>query len=547
MNGIFLLKNKIIFISIFLVAFILRFACINKVEGLWYDELVMYNQAVQTDFKSVISVALTEDVHLPLYQILLHYWGKIFNFSDFALRSFSAFCGLSTVVVSFFIGKKLKSTEFGLITMSLFAINSMLIYYSQEVRMYELLALFGTLNILALINLRKNIWYVIWVISSSAMILTYTISVIYILIEIVAYIIYKGKDFDKKFLISTIILLLINFPVIWYLLHFSSKFTQFITGFYADWSSLFVVVQNFFTPKLVGLDNNPPHYMQEFLSGFKFSDFVFVFLPLLISAYFIINSVKRSKFALFLTALSLVFFLVEIFAFVFTDFKILSRYLIVILPNLLIVIMLGIENNKKYLILFFIFLLINISYLIYSPNASFRMSRSGFLPLVRMLEQNNIQNGDIVVVWNRKDILHKYLDKKVYILSILKDFAYKSEVIFENTDRLNNTNEDGKKRILREYFKSDFVPANTVLLANYVIGNMQKGQKILITSHEYFNSFNHKSFVDIIDNDKDYNNMTYNNLMTTKSLLDFRLICDKNLTYRGVKIYSPYVLYVYEK
>lgn len=547
MNGIFLSKNKIIFILIFLVALILRFACINKVDGLWYDELVMYNQAVQADFISVISTALTEDVHLPLYQILLHYWGKIFSFSDFSLRSFSAFCGLSTVVAGFFIGKRLKSTEFGLITMSLFAINSMLIYYSQEVRMYELLAFCGTLNVLALVNLRKNIWYVIWIISSSAMILTYTISIIYILIEIISYIIYKGKDFDKKFLISTIILLLINIPVIWYLLHFSYKFTQFITGFYADWSSLFVVVQNFFTPKLIGLDNNPPHYMQVFLSGFKFSDFVFVFLPLLMSAYFIINSVKRSKFALFLFCVSVSFFLVEIFAFVFTDFKILSRYLIVILPNLLIVIMIGIENNKKYLISFFIFLLINISYLIYSPNASFRMPRSGFLPIVRMLKQNNIQNGDIVVVWNRKDILSKYLDKKVNVVSILKDFAYKSEVIFENTDKLNSTNEDGKKRILREYFKSDFVPANTVILANYVIGNMPKGQKILIISHEYFNSFNHKSFVDIIDNDKDYDNMTYNNLMTTKSLLDLRLICDKNLTYKGVKIHSPYVLYMYEK
>lgn len=547
MNEIFLSKNKIIFILIFLVALILRFLCINKADGLWYDELVMYNQAVQTDFKSVISTALTDDVHLPLYQVLLHYWGRIFSFSDFALRSFSAILGLGTVIISFFIGQKLKSTEFGLLIMSLFTINSFLIYYSQEVRMYELLAFFSALNILALINLRKNLWYGVWIISSSAMILTYTISIIYIFIEIVAYVIYKRKSLDKKFLISTLILLLINSPVIWYLIYFSSKFTNFVTGFYCDWSSLFVVMQNFFTPKMVGLDNNPTHYILGFISGFKFSDFVFIVLPILMSTYLIFNSIKRSKFAMFLFLISMLFFFVEILAFIFTDFKILSRYLIIILPNLLIILMIGIESNKKLLITFLVFWLINFSYLIYSPNSAFRISRLGYIPLVKMLEQCNIQNGDVVVVWNRKDILSKYLDKDVIILSILKDFAYKSEVIFENTDKLNNTNVEGKKRILREYFKSDFVPANTVLLVNYLINKMQKGQKLLITSHDYFNSFNHKSFIDIVNNDKDYDNMTYNNLMTTKSLLDLRLLCDKNLKYKGFEIKHPYVVYVYEK
>lgn len=546
MNVVFLSKNKIIFILIFLIA-LLRFACINKVDGLWYDELVMYNQAVQSDFKDVLRVALNEDVHLPLYQIILHYWGKIFSFSDFALRTFSAFCGLGAVVISFFIGKKLKSTEFGLITMSLFAINSMLIYYSQEVRMYELLALFSTLNIFALINLRKKIWYGIWIISSSAMILTYTISIIYIFIEIIAYMIYKGKDFDKKFLISTVVLLLLNTPVIWYLTCFSSKFTHFITGFYCDWSSLFVVVQNFFTPKLIGLNNNPSHYIQEFILNFKLSDFIFVIMPILICFYFIINSLKRSKFALFLFIISVAFFLVEICAFVFTDFKILSRYLIIILPSLLVITSIGIENNKKYLIPFFIFLFINLSYLVYSPNASFRISRSGFLPLVRMLEQNNIQDGDIVVVWNRKDILSKYLDKKVIILSILKDFAYKSEVIFENTDKLNNINEEGKKIFLREYFKASIIPINTVILTTYFVNKMQKGQKLSITSYDYFDTYDYKKFVEEINDDYMYKNMTYNNLMTTKSLLNLRYICDKNLKYIGSQKETPFIIYVYEK
>ena len=100
-------KEKILFILIILIAAIVRFACINKADGLWYDELVMYNHAVQPNFKAVLYTAITEDVHLPLYQILLHYWGKFFSFADISLRSFSAILGLGNVILGFFIGKNL--------------------------------------------------------------------------------------------------------------------------------------------------------------------------------------------------------------------------------------------------------------------------------------------------------------------------------------------------------------------------------------------------------------------------------------------------------
>ena len=540
-------KEKILFVLIILIAAIVRFACINKADGLWYDELVMYNQAVQQNFKAVLYTALAEDVHLPLYQLLLHYWGKFFSFADIALRSFSAILGLGTVILGFFIGKNLKSNTVGLVTMSLFAVNSFLIYYSQEVRMYELLVFFGSLNLLALIKLPKKWWYGIWILSSTALILTYTISILYVFIEVIGYFVYKGKQFDKKFIISTIILSIVNLPIIIYLIAFKEKFTNFITGFYSDWSSLFIVLQNFFTPKLIGLENNPAHYVKEFLSGINLSDFVFVLLPLVIAIYFIIYSLKKSMDARFIFLISILFLLVEIFAFIFTDFKILSRYLIVILPNLLVIMALYSECNKKHIVAICFFITLNFSYLIFSQNSAFRVSRSGFLPLAELLKQNDIQDGDIVVVWNRKEVLSKYLDKKVLVLSILKDFAYKSEVMLEYQDELNKTNSDGKKEILRDYFKSDFVPNNTVILADYVINGMVKGQKIIFTAYDYFDGFDHKLFVKTINNDDDYKNMTYNNLITIKSLLDLRLICDKNLKYKGAKFRPPFVVYLYEK
>ncbi len=553
MTSKFLNKNNIVnilvFFAILIVATVVRFACIDKASGLWYDELVMYNHAVQANLNDVILCALSEDVHLPLYQVLLHCWAKLFSFSDFSLRSFSAICGIFTVIFGFFIGKTLKSNLVGFFTMGIFAINSFLIYYSQEVRMYELLAMFSTLNLLCLAKIYKDnskkLWYLFWIISASGLILTYTIAILYVAIQVLFFLVLRRKDF----LIPTIILTILNLPVIWYLLVFKDKFANFITGFYSDWSSLFVVIQNFFTPKLVGLGTNPPHYIGEFISKFSFTDFVFVIIPIIIALYCIFVSVKNSKFARFTVLISLSFLLIEILAFVFTDFKILSRYVILILPNFLVLMSLAISENKNKLTISLIslFLVLNFSYLCVSQNSAFRLQRVGYLPLAKLLEQNNINDNDVVVVWNRKEVLMKYLDKKLFVFSILKDFAYKSEFMFELEDELNKVDENGKKELLRDYFKSKIVPMNTLYLTQYLVTGMHKDQKLMIVVSDYFDNFDQNEFLKIVNNDKDYKNISYNNLITLKSLLDLRFICDKNLKYKGKTQAESFVVYVYEK
>ena len=120
------------FCIILLLAIIFRFTCLDKVDGLWYDELTMYNEAVKPTFLQVLFFSLKDDIHFPLYQILLHYWGKLFSFSDFALRSFSAVIGVLTVIVGYFIGKTLNSKFLAFLLMTLFALNSYLIYYSKR-------------------------------------------------------------------------------------------------------------------------------------------------------------------------------------------------------------------------------------------------------------------------------------------------------------------------------------------------------------------------------------------------------------------------------
>lgn len=540
------------FCVILLLAIVFRFACIDKVDGLWYDELTMYNEAVKPTFLQVLFFSLKDDVHFPLYQIFLHYWGQIFTFSDFALRSFSAVIGILTVITGYFIGKSLNSKYLAFLLMTLFALNSYLIYYSQEVKMYELMALFASLNLLFLIRIDKfnTLKYRLgWILSTLGLIFSYVISFAYVGIQIVGFIIYRRKNLPNKFFPTVGALLSITIPLLglFYILKHNMK--NFVNGMYCDWSSLFVALQNFFTPKLVGIGNNPIHYVGQFVQHFSFSDFVFVVVPIVIAGYLIFRAIKNDKFARLIFIISVLFLMAEIFAFIFTDFKILSRYLIIILPNILTLIAIGAKDykNKLSLCLISIFLLVNFAYLVYSPRASYKLGREGYLPIVKMMQENNIQDNDIVFVWNRKEVLSKYLDKKVITVSVLKDVAYKSEYVLANRDKLNNSGTEAKKEILKDYFALKNPAENTEILMAFLISQMKPEQKIMLATNGYFDDFTADNFYKQVENKETFDEFTFNNLMTAKATLDLKYICNHSLKYVGTYKKGFYVLQVWKK
>ena len=540
------------FCVILLLAIVFRFACIDKVDGLWYDELTMYNEAVKPAFLQVLFFSLKDDVHFPLYQIFLHYWGQIFSFSDFALRCFSAVIGILTVITGYFIGKSLNSKYLAFLLMILFALNSYLIYYSQEVKMYELMALFASLNLLFLIRIDKfhNLKdRLVWILSTLGLIFSYVISFAYVGIQIVGFIIYRRKNLPNKFFPTIGALLSITIPLLglFYILKHNMK--NFVNGMYCDWSSLFVALQNFFTPKLVGIGNNPIHYVGQFVQNFGFSDFVFGVVPIIIAGYFIFKAIKEDKLARLIFIISVLFLMAEILAFIFTDFKILSRYLIIILPNMLALIAIGAKDykNKLSLCLISTFLLVNFTYLVYSPRASYKLGREGYLPIVKLMQENNIQDNDIVFVWNRKEVLSKYLDKKVITVSVLKDVAYRSESVLANQDKLNNSDTKAKKEMLKDYFASKIPAENTEILMAFLISQMQPEQKIMLATNGYFDDFMADNFYKRVENKETFDAFTFNNLMTAKATLDLKYICNHSLKYVGTYKKGFYVLQVWKK
>jgi uncharacterized membrane protein len=112
------------------------------------DDLLKYQKLNSHRGVLAIIQSLTEDVHPPLYFLLLWFWAKIFGDSIYAIRAFSATVSVLTFPTFFWLTsevfnnlKKLNQAKTKLISwiaVSLLAISPFQVVYGQEARMYSL-------------------------------------------------------------------------------------------------------------------------------------------------------------------------------------------------------------------------------------------------------------------------------------------------------------------------------------------------------------------------------------------------------------------------
>ena len=138
-------------ILILLLASALRFHQIES-QSFWNDE----GNSARLSERSVqlIIEGTASDIHPPLYYLVLRGWREILGDSELALRAFSAFVGVGLVAATIAFGRRLIGTGAeapSLIAGMLVAINPALVYYSQETRMYEMLAFLAVLSTLLMV------------------------------------------------------------------------------------------------------------------------------------------------------------------------------------------------------------------------------------------------------------------------------------------------------------------------------------------------------------------------------------------------------------
>jgi len=142
--------SRFTLLAILLLAFFLRFYHLDA-QSFWNDEGNSARIAERTP--DLILEGAAGDIHPPGYYLLLHYWRALFGQSEFTLRSLSVVAGLALVVLTYLLGRHLFGEATGLMAAFLGAISPFAVYYSQEARMYALLAALSAASTYSLLRL----------------------------------------------------------------------------------------------------------------------------------------------------------------------------------------------------------------------------------------------------------------------------------------------------------------------------------------------------------------------------------------------------------
>ncbi|GIW64606.1 MAG: hypothetical protein KatS3mg092_0539 [Patescibacteria group bacterium] len=139
---------------IFIFAFLIRLMSLN--QSLWLDEAIVARVVSQYNFFEIISKFSPFDFHPPLYYLFMKLWTSFFGFSEISLRMPSVIFSLMTAIVIYKIGKILKDKKLGFWSAILFLFNPLIVYYSQEARMYMMTTFFITTSFYYFLKLRNN-------------------------------------------------------------------------------------------------------------------------------------------------------------------------------------------------------------------------------------------------------------------------------------------------------------------------------------------------------------------------------------------------------
>ena len=121
-----------------LLAFALRVLRLDF-QPLWWDE--GYSVWFATHPLGQMAALTAQDIHPPLYYALLHGWIGLAGGRSGRLRLLSVMIGVLAIPAIYLAGRRMLNRRAALLAAFLLAINPLHVYYSQEVRMYGLVAL----------------------------------------------------------------------------------------------------------------------------------------------------------------------------------------------------------------------------------------------------------------------------------------------------------------------------------------------------------------------------------------------------------------------
>ncbi len=137
------------------LAALLRFVTLG-VQSYHHDEVVTAGRILGGSFGHAMDGVNYSESAPPLYYAIAWAWTQLTGTGEFGLRSVSALAGVATVPVAYLVGLELRGRRAGLMTAALVAVNPMLLWYSQEARVYALFALLCAVTLLYTVRILRH-------------------------------------------------------------------------------------------------------------------------------------------------------------------------------------------------------------------------------------------------------------------------------------------------------------------------------------------------------------------------------------------------------
>ncbi|MEZ4521052.1 MAG: glycosyltransferase family 39 protein [Thermomicrobiales bacterium] len=135
---------------IVVLAAYLRLTMLNQ-QSLWFDEADIVVRA-QRPWSDILSTFTVQGENGPLYNVMLAVWIRIAGISETAVRFPSAVAGILAIPAIYLLARRLAGPQAGLIAAGLLAINPYHLWYSQEAKMYSIVALLSILSTFLLVE-----------------------------------------------------------------------------------------------------------------------------------------------------------------------------------------------------------------------------------------------------------------------------------------------------------------------------------------------------------------------------------------------------------
>ena len=263
------IKRHMWFTVIILLAFLIRLINLDKAGGLWYDEMSIYSIASQSFPDGMLKTDAHRFLLFPLYYFVYHFWITIFGNSDFIIRLMSVFFDILSLAAAYFAGKTFsefleKDEKFqkntGFIYATLYAVNSSFIYYAQEAKFYSMTFFLVNLVMIFWLKFLKNQnkkSFFLFYLANFLLIYTYTsqilLTLLFYALTIVYFVITKCFKRNIKYLAVLLSAYLPLAAIACCIKHyFSGNFDAVVY----DNSFMLLAIQNYFSPVLVGVQNN---------------------------------------------------------------------------------------------------------------------------------------------------------------------------------------------------------------------------------------------------------------------------------------------------